>query len=63
LSEILIYASFYLFGGFTNNPHLLLPLVSTVLMLTNSARNSHSWYLRKFPAYPKDRFIIIPQIY
>mmetsp|Transcript_12597 Transcript_12597/g.22446 ORF Transcript_12597/g.22446 Transcript_12597/m.22446 type:complete len:127 (-) Transcript_12597:76-456(-) len=31
--------------------------------LASSARTSHSWYIKTFPNYPKDRAILIPFLY
>lgn len=61
-AEILIYISIWLALGLSNT-YFLMCLATTVLNLVYTARLNHSWYIRTFEYFPKNRRIIIPFIY
>ena len=62
LAEVIIYlAVFLVMGG--ENLYWLLVVLFVITILSLSARQTHSWYKRKFRDYPVQRYVIFPWIY
>ena len=61
LAEVIIYFALFVVFGFSNY-HFILVVVSTIVCLLLSARQTHEWYLKHFDNYPK-RHVMFPWIY
>ena len=62
LAEVIIYSSVFLVMG-GENLYWLLVVLFVIIILSLSARQTHSWYKRKFRDYPVERYVIFPWIY
>ena len=60
-AEVIIYCSLLLVEW--GSTAMLLPCVFVVCVLTLRARQTHTWYCRKFDDYPKSRRIIFPYLF
>ena len=62
LAEVIIYSALFLIMR-GENLYWLLVILFVIMVLSLSARQTHSWYKRKFKEYPVERCAMFPWIY